>query len=321
MMHRRSVLRSGSIAALVVACVIPAVVLAPAAGATTPVAHGPDYPPPGGATLVTTGSAAAAGGISWDYSAFDSSAFSQIAWGLDGTPVYVAMEGAPAPSDYLTFDAMLSNLATGQLVWTGSTSVTGLNYSGPVATELLVTLTDVADAPVPMIAQSALPDAGVFDATLPVAVGTIGAVAPVPSDGVGNLRLKANLQLLAGAGTPSQAADVFFDSVQHTGSSAAVQTSVGAGFYWTSTASASLSPATSTDLGSVPVGATGSSVVSATLTSGGAGDLHLDGVTPVAVTGANPGDFAISNSTCTAGAVLAYDPARGLIARRGGGGA
>ena len=305
MMHRRSVLSSGSIAALALACLIPAVVAAPAAGASTPVAHGPDYPPPGGATLVSTGDAAAAGGISWGYSAFDSSAFSQIAWGLDGTPIYVAMEGAPAPSDDLSFNATLSNLPAGQLVWTGTTSVTGLNYSGPVATELVVTLTDVAAAAVPMIAQSALPDAGVFDATLPAAVGNIGAVAPLPPDGLGNLRLKANLQFLAGIGTPAQAADVFFDSVQHTGSSAAVQTSVGAGFYWTSSASATLSPATSTDLGSVPVGATGSTVVHATLTSGGSGDLHLDSTTPVAVTGANPGDFAISSSTCTVGAVLA----------------
>jgi hypothetical protein len=203
------------------------------ASASVPVAFGPVFPPPGGITFSSSGTGAAdPGGITYNYSGFDLSAFSQIAWGLDGTPVYVSMEGSVQPSDALAYNVTQSNLAAGVLVYTGSTSMNGVFYSGPVSTKLVVTLTGHGGAPAPFLSQNALPASG-FEATLPPSVGTIGGVAPYPSDGSGNLELHANLQFLAaaGIGNPTTAADAFFNS-EHPVSPQAISTSVGAGSYW-----------------------------------------------------------------------------------------
>jgi hypothetical protein len=105
------------------------------AGATGNVANGPTYPAPGGQTFTRSGNSVDPGGVTYNFSGFDLTAFSQIAWGLDlaNGPVVLSMEGGTAPSDNLTYNSTLSNLAAGQLVFTGSTSVTGVFYSGPVA--------------------------------------------------------------------------------------------------------------------------------------------------------------------------------------------
>ena len=204
-------------------------VVAEPAHATTPVALGPVYPPPG-ATVTSNGTGAIApGGITYTYSAFDTTQFSQIAWGLDSVP-YVAMEGPPAPSDNLSYNPSLSNLAGGVMVWTGSTSVSGQFYTGSVATELIVTVKGTGSATTPFIAQTALP-APHFDAVLPSSVGSVGAVAPYPSNGSGNFYMTANVQFLAGAGSANQPAQTFYDSVGHD-PSLSMYSSVGAGSYY-----------------------------------------------------------------------------------------
>ena len=206
------------------------------AGATGNIADGPAFPAPGGQTFTRAGNAVDSGGVTYSLSGFDLSQFSQMAWGLDlaDGPVVLSMEGMATASDDLSYNASLSNLANGQLVFSGSTSVTGQFYSGPVATELVVTVTDHASNPAPFVSQSSLPVAG-FNATLPGSAGAVGGVVPLPSDGAGNFALNANLQFLAGStATSLQAATTFFDGVHPTGASATqLDSSVFAGFYST----------------------------------------------------------------------------------------
>lgn len=296
---RRSVLRTAALTLVLVAASATAVLGGSPASATVPTANGPVFPPPGGGTFVRSGRASDPGGVSYKFSAFDPSAFSQLVWGLDGTPPSLAMEaGGPTAADQLTYNAAQSNLANGLLVFTGQTSVQGIFYTGPVPTKLVVTVTDISNVSSSFIPQTSLPDAAHLDATLPSSVGNIGAVALVPPDGSGNLYLQANLQFLASG----QAANSYFNSIQHT--SGSVQSSVGAGFYWTSAAHATASATGSTDAGSEPVGGTSSTLIHGVLNSTGPGDLHMDTVTPISVAGADPNDFSVQNSTCTAGAVI-----------------
>ena len=240
-MSTRSALRragAASITALLAGGVAVAIAAgAGPAGATGNIANGPTYPAPGALpTFTHSGNSVDPGGVTYNFSGFDLTAFSQIAWGLDvaNGPVTLSMEGSTAPSDDLTYNSALSNLAGGQVVFTGSTSVTGVFYTGPVATELVVTTQGPAASTAAFTDQASLP-VPTFNAALPGSAGTIGGVVPLPSDGSGNYELHANVQFLAGTTLSSlQAAQSFFDNAHPSGPSVGqLNSSVSAGFYWT----------------------------------------------------------------------------------------
>jgi hypothetical protein len=240
-MNTRSVLRRAGAAAITATLAggltVAVTGLAGPAAATGNVASGPVFPAPGNQSFTASGEAVDPGGVSWDYSGFDMSQFSQLAWGPDlaDGPISLSMEGTATPADELSYNAGLSNLSAGVLVFSGSTTVTSLSYSGAVATELILTVHGPASGTAPFIGQSALP-VPTFNATLPASAGPVGAVVVVPSDGAGNLEMHATAQFLAGSGsvTPTQAASTYFNNLHVTGSSVdALNGSVGAGFYST----------------------------------------------------------------------------------------
>lgn len=83
---------------------------------------GPVYPPPGGVTLNTVGNSMAdSGGVSFEFSDFDLSAVTAMAWGADsGQPVILAFDSVPdAAGEFLTYDSTASDFANGIIRWTG----------------------------------------------------------------------------------------------------------------------------------------------------------------------------------------------------------
>ena len=109
---------------------------------------GPVYPAPGGNGFGFTGSSAGnVGGITYSYSSFSSSAFSQLYWGLDPTygPISSGLRGVASA---MKFDKISGNTAS----WTGSTSYQ--DDQGVVSTVPTLFLATVSGLASPWIAAS-----------------------------------------------------------------------------------------------------------------------------------------------------------------------
>jgi hypothetical protein len=97
------------------------------------------FPAPGGTTFVGVGNSGAGAGRTGSYSGFNFAAFDQLWWGPNA--VRSAMDGAiDEPGESM----VLTTVGTNQAVWTGTTDVASIQYSGQVLTRYTATLSGAA---------------------------------------------------------------------------------------------------------------------------------------------------------------------------------
>jgi len=190
-----------------------------AALAATPVYAG--YPAPGGTTASGSGSVSN-GGRTWSYSGFDLSAYSELYYTVGATVGSTYNINAPALTadgsiDYLSFNAGLSNLASGIAVWTGSTNVPlATGGSSVLFTEFKLSVKDANSNALALSDASALGLAGT------------GAALKV----AGNF--SATWEFLASTtGASYSAALPLYDALQYKVAGNLLQSNVGGAFYST----------------------------------------------------------------------------------------
>jgi hypothetical protein len=190
------------------------------ASAATPTYAG--FPAPGGTTASGTGSVSNIGGRTWNYSSFDATAYSDLYYLVGSTVNAIFNPNAPALSansttDYLSFNAGLSNMAGGVAIWTGSTNVPlAIGGATTLFTEFQLKVSDTSNNPL------ALTDASSYG--LP---GT-GAALKVSSD------FSANWQFLASTdGITYSAALPLYNNLPYKVAGASLLSNVGGAFYST----------------------------------------------------------------------------------------
>jgi hypothetical protein len=195
-----------------------------AASAATPVLSGSGYPAPGGTTSAYLGgNTGTSGGLTRQYSGFDTSAYDQLYFalgdyspGFDPTGPSIFADGT---RDALTFNAGLSNLANGVAVWTGTTNVYDASNTPLAAgTRFQMTVTDGGGNPLPLIMASST---------------GLGFVAPLLQ--VTGTTFRANFQsFLQNPYTSTYGpALTTFDAIPFKSPAYQVNTSYGGGFYYT----------------------------------------------------------------------------------------
>ena len=106
-------------------------------------ATGPVYPPPGGVTFSTNGVSPRQSGRVATYQNFDLSATDELYFALTATGL--AMDGAiNEPGEAMTFNAALSNLANGIVVFSGATQVNSFGSDLTVYNLLTLSFADLA---------------------------------------------------------------------------------------------------------------------------------------------------------------------------------
>ncbi len=258
------------------------------AGASPPGPTGPVYPPPGGVTLTPSGDIGQAGGLTWSYSGFTQSGWTHMVWGSSAPPDLAfdapngidpcssCDAGVDEPGETLTFDSADSNLAGGQLEWTGSAKINVLGSDETLPTRLLMSVTDGTD-PVGLMSPSAL--------GLDPQIGGLVLVDANPSYSV-NLVFEA---FRSGTWTPAK---TLFDSLS-TDSGAMVQDDFSGGFWY-------VDPAVQLSAPSLSFGPQGVGTTSGTqeITVTNSGNDDLKNIVPT-ISGGSAGDFAIESNTCT----------------------
>jgi hypothetical protein len=211
-------LRRGLVAPLLVFALLLAIT-ASADAATT----GPLYPLPpshGGnqclpADTTTDGASGKGSGQTWTFGGggatptsgagcdgtappppFDTSRFQALYWGIDGNnPPALSLNNdnieESAPREFMSFDAALSDLPHGRLVWRAHTVMNcsvaascGGSLTAPVDTELVLTITDMGGSPQSLTAPA---DAGISNPE----VGGVIAVTPSLTNFKANFLFKA----------------------------------------------------------------------------------------------------------------------------------
>lgn len=125
------------------------------------------YPAPGGTTASGTG-VVTNGGRTWSYSGFNPAAYGDLYYAIGSTVGSTFSANMPALTadgsiDYLSFNAGLSNLASGIAIWTGSTNVPlASGGSSVLYTEFKLSVKDASNAALALTdsAPLGLPGAG-----------------------------------------------------------------------------------------------------------------------------------------------------------------
>jgi len=171
------------------------------------------FPPPGGVTYSGSGSATSAGGRTWSYSDFNPTAYGDLFYTVT-TPILSFQNSA---TDTLSFNAGLSDLASGLAVWTGATQVQLSNYSWQtIYTEFKLTVKDFGNIPLALTSGSS--------------VGLLGLGAVLDVNG----NFKATFEFLASTtnGSGYQAARTLYDGLSRL-TSGQLSSSAGGAFYAT----------------------------------------------------------------------------------------
>ena len=138
---------------------------------------GPEWPAPGGTTYSATGEPGKTGGLTFSYTGFDPTQYSELYWGpWDGAPIGASLNGQEIDaSEMMTFSTFSGNTA----VWTGAS--TWSYFSGntlysdrPILTRMTVTTN-----------PSSFVDASALGAS-------VGVLAPVTGDYSANILFEAN---------------------------------------------------------------------------------------------------------------------------------
>jgi hypothetical protein len=137
---------------------------------------GPEWPAPGGTTYTASGNPGSGGGLTFSYSGFNPSQYSQLYWGpWEGAVIGASLNGAGITgSEIMTFSSFTGNKA----VWTGSS--TWSYYSGSSHTDTIstrVTLTVNSTSFMDASAQGK---------------GSIAVLAPVTGNYSANILFEAN---------------------------------------------------------------------------------------------------------------------------------
>jgi len=173
------------------------------------------YPAPGLNSVASSGVAVDPGGATNTYTGFDPTAYSSLYFVIDTTfaPDLYQLGNTPTA---MTYNAGLSNLASGILAFTGTTNInSGLHGSLPTSTELLVTLSGGAGLP--------LIDAGTLG--VPTADGAALNVGAGP--------FTANFQFeMSNTHCVMEAASTCYASINGGGSGMSLQSDVTGGFYY-----------------------------------------------------------------------------------------
>lgn len=190
------------------------------------------YPAPGGNSASAAGSPPiVAGGRTWTYSGFTPSAYGDLYYGVGQNFVSAVPPGTEAqfnpghpsisfnntPNQVLSFNAGLSNLASGIAIFTGQSTVNTTSGAQTVFTRFRLATTDTANNAIALI-----------DPTTVGLSAALGGILHVTSD------FKANWQFLASlsSGSGYQSAQSLYDSLQ-TIQGSALASSISGGFYAT----------------------------------------------------------------------------------------
>jgi hypothetical protein len=173
------------------------------------------YPPPGGNGLTSSGVGVDPGGVTNTYTLTDPSQYSSLYFVIDTTFAPDLYQVGNGPGT-LTYNAGLSNLASGILAFTGLTTInSGLYGNLATSTELLVTLSGGSGLP--------LIDAGSLG--LPTGDGAALNVGAGP--------FTANFQFeMSNAHCVLEAASTCYASINGGGSGMSLQSDVTGGFYY-----------------------------------------------------------------------------------------
>ena len=175
---------------------------------------GPTYPPPGGVTFSTNGVSTTQSGRVATYQGFDLSQTDDLYFAI--TSHGLAMDGAiDEPGEALTYSAILSNLAAGQITYTGQTQVNSFGNDLTVFDRLVLSFTDLSGNPLALVLD-----------------GTIDPFNPV-LEVLGGFRVSGNFESSFN-GTTWSASQTFYDGVQGKPPvSGQLKSSFGGGFYYT----------------------------------------------------------------------------------------
>ncbi|MBO0823528.1 MAG: choice-of-anchor D domain-containing protein [Actinobacteria bacterium] len=272
-----------------------------ASAASTP--NGPVQPgtaPFTGVTYTAAGDIGSGTGLTWTFSGLTGqlAQYQSLEWGAtDPNAVELAMNGDNTFStsgQVLAFDAGASDLAGGKAVWTGNTPYPIAQPAGTInlETRLTLTATDTAtNSPITGFKATS----GYGD----------GATVPVTGDFSATMLFEVSDD---NGATWTPATDYFnaHQNVTYTPPAQGEYSSFNAGFFYLLNSHLSLSP-TSMDFGSVQVGQQ-SAPMTLTFTNSGTAPTDLTGAT---FGGADPGDFALTNSLTCPGNNPPYVPPSG----------
>ena len=191
--------------------------------ATTMFSHGAfasviydGYPPPGGVTTTSSGSGAIyTGGITWNYSAFNPSAYGSLYYVIDLATYGINLSNISGV-DPLAYDPSASNLAGGVVAFNGTTS--------GVSTLFVMTVTDSAHNPLALTSAASL--------GLPSSDGA----ALIVTSALAAAGYNANWQFeeASSPSGPYESAYNYFQSIPFHNPSDSLISSVNGGFYSTS---------------------------------------------------------------------------------------
>ncbi len=185
------------------------------------------YPAPGGTTDTQSGASdPAVGTVTNTYTGFNPSAYSSLyyvigdypapSYNFDPSGPHMTADSTPG---LLTFNLAASNLAAGQAVWSGTTTIATTGGPVTVNEQFVLGVTDLANNPLALTTATTI-------AGMPASVG--GALL-VPSSGFNATWL---FEMSSGSG-PWQAAETFYNNLAFKLPTDSLFDSVGGGFYYT----------------------------------------------------------------------------------------
>ena len=175
---------------------------------------GPVYPPPGGVTFSTNGILPINSGRVATYQNFDLSQTDQLYFGI--VSAGLGMDGNIGPTEMLTYNSTLSNLAGGVAVYSGTTTVNNAGQDQLVYDLLTLTFTDLSSNP---LALTINPDAG-------------GGLFPVLNVQGGYNVGESFTASSTGLPGSYQAAGAYFNGLQTPNIPNLLQSSLSGGFYY-----------------------------------------------------------------------------------------